>query len=91
MGTINLVTGAITEIGVMTSMDKSTGGLHYYDGTMYAVGATNSDSSFLFTINLATGAAKEFAPIILSNEPVHSATALAYADGKMYLFINREM
>jgi len=90
LGTIDLGTGAITAIGAMTDMNKPTGGMHYVNDTMYAVSSTDNNDSRLFTINLQTGAATLVAPITLNQEHMQSATARAFADGKMYLLLNRD-
>jgi len=89
LGTIDLSTGEITEIGKMTGMNMMpTGGLEYVGGIMYAVSAGTGLSS-LYTINLDTGAATLVAPITLNDDQIRGATALAFADGKMYTLINR--
>jgi hypothetical protein len=88
LGTLDLSTGAITPIGPMTGMNRPTGGLHYVGGTMYAVSATDNNDSRLFTVDLNTGAATLVAPITLGGVQQELATALAYADGKMYTLLN---
>jgi len=87
LGTIDLDTGAITEIGTMEDMDRPTGGLDYVDGTMYAVSSTDNDDSRLFTIDLVTGAATLVGALTLDGVQKEGATALAYADGVMYTLL----
>ncbi len=90
LGTINTTTGAITEIGPMTNMNRPTGGLAYVNGTMYAVSATDNNDSRLFTINLSTGAATLVGNLTLDSTQQQSATALTYADGKLYTVLYGE-
>jgi len=90
LGTINPATGVVTEIGTMTGMDTPAGGMHYVNGKMYAISAANTNLSSLFTVNLDTGATTVVAPLTLNGQPVDSSTGLVYADGKMYLVLNRD-
>ena len=84
LGTINTSTGAITEIGAMTGMNRPTGGLSYVNGVMYAVSSTDNNDSRLFTVNLVNGAATLIGNLTLNSVQQQSASALTYADGKLY-------
>lgn len=87
LGTIDTTTGAITTIGAMTGMNRPTGGLAFVGGTMYAVSSTDNNDSRLFTVSLATGAASLVGNLTLSGVQQEAATALAFADGKMYTLL----
>ena len=84
--TINTETGGLTAVGTMTGMNRPTGGMHYLDGVMYAISATdNGPNATLYTIDLNTGESTVVAPITLSAEQQNSTSGLTHADGKMYL------
>lgn len=83
-GTLDPVTGATTDIGLLAGMNAPTGGLAYDGAIMYAVSSANSVNSELYTINLATGAATLIAPITLGGNPVEAMTALTIEGGVAY-------
>ena len=85
LGTVDIGTGAITTIGTMTGMNRPTGGMAEVNGTVYAVTATDQNDSRLFTIDLSNGAATVVGNLTLGGTQFEAASALAYADGKMYV------
>ncbi len=87
--TVDLATGAMTEIGHMTGMNRPTGGMAWTGQTMYAVTATNNNDSSLFTIDLATGEATLVTPLTIGGAATDTVTGLAYVDGVMYAVTNR--
>lgn len=83
-------TGALTEIGAMTGMNRPTGGMDYFNGTMYAISSTNNNDSSLFTVDLGTGAASLIAALTIGGNQAQSVTGLASVDGIMYGIVNFE-
>lgn len=82
--TVDLNTGALTEIGGMTGMNRPSGGMDYFNGVMYAVTATNNNDSSLFTIDLGTGAATLVASLKIGGGQTDLVSGLAHADGTMF-------
>jgi hypothetical protein len=87
LATLNTATGVLTDIGA-TGMGSDAGGLAYYNGVAYTVGADifGTADSVLHTIDLATGVATPVGPIIdvITGNPV-DLTGLEFGyDGILY-------
>lgn len=83
LATIDTTTGTVTEIGALTGMDAPAGGLHFVNGTMYAITSTFSGSA-LFTVDTGSGAATFVGDLTFGGSPMNALSALAFGDGKMY-------
>lgn len=90
LGTIDVDTGEITDIGSLSTMISPAGGLAYHEGTMYAVGSADSEVSELHSVDLSSGATTKIADITLGGEQAWAITALAVVDGQAYVKTNRD-
>ena len=88
LGTIDVDTGEITDIGSLSTMISPAGGLAYHEGTMYAVGSADSEVSELHSVDLSSGATTKIADITLGGEQAWAITALAVVDGQAYVKTN---